>query len=81
MHFDHKAGDKAYVDYAGDHLYLTDTETGEYISVEVFVGILGCSQYTYVEASASQKKRTLYLVAVVCWNTLAGLQKPLCLTI
>ena len=56
MHFDHKAGDKAYVDYAGDHLYLTDTETGEYISVEVFVGILGCSQYTYVEASASQKK-------------------------
>jgi transposase len=56
MHFEYKAGEKAFVDYAGDHLYLTDQETGEHTAVEVFVGVLGCSQYTFVEASLSQKK-------------------------
>jgi len=56
MHFEHKAGDKVFVDYAGKHLYLTDAETGEHIPVEVFVAVLGCSQYTYAEASLSQKK-------------------------
>jgi transposase len=56
MHFEHKAGDKAFIDYAGKHLYLTDLDTGEHIATEVFLSVLGCSQYTYVEASLSQKK-------------------------
>jgi len=56
MHFEHKAAEKVFVDYAGKHLYVTDSETGEVKAVEVFVGVLGCSQYTYVEASWSQKK-------------------------
>ncbi|MFZ9661914.1 MAG: IS21 family transposase [Chitinophagaceae bacterium] len=56
MHFEHKAGDKVFVDYAGKHLYLTEPETGELTPVEVFVAVLGCSQYTFVEASPSQKK-------------------------
>lgn len=52
----HKAGDKVYVDYTGKKLSYVDKETGEVIEVEVFVGILPCSQYTFVEASRSQKK-------------------------
>lgn len=56
MHFEHKAGDKVFIDYAGKHLYYTDTETGELQPAEVFIAVLGCSQYTYVEASLSQKK-------------------------
>jgi transposase len=59
MHFEHKAGDKAYIDYAGEKLYLVDQETGEQQAVEVFVGILGCSQLTYVEASYTQQKEDL----------------------
>ena len=59
MHMDHKAGDKLYVDYAGEKLHLTDAETGEQIPVEVFVAILGCSQLTYAEASMSQQKEDL----------------------
>lgn len=59
MHMDHKAGDKLYVDYAGEKLHLTDSDTGELIPVEVFVAILGCSQLTYVEASCSQQKEDL----------------------
>lgn len=59
MHMDHKAGDKLYIDYAGEKLHIVDKETGEQKAVEVFVSILGCSQLTYVEASYSQQKEDL----------------------
>jgi hypothetical protein len=29
MHVDHKAGDKMYVDYAGEKLEIIDPDTGE----------------------------------------------------
>ncbi len=54
MHLEHKAGDKMYVDFAGDRLSLTDPSTGEITKVDVFVAILGASQLTYVEAVMSQ---------------------------
>jgi transposase len=55
MHIDHKAGDKMFVDYAGNKFSIVDRKTGELRPVEVFVAILGASQLTYVEASLSQK--------------------------
>jgi len=56
MRMQHKAGDKLYIDFAGDKLYVTDKETGKIKLVEVFVTVLGASQLTYVEAVKSQKK-------------------------
>jgi transposase len=56
MHMEHKAGDKMYIDFAGDKLSYTDKQTGEFVAVEVFVSILGASQLTYVEAVMSQQK-------------------------
>lgn len=56
MHIEHKAGDKMYVDYAGQRLSIVDDITGEIKPVEIFVAILGASQLTYVEASYSQQK-------------------------
>jgi transposase len=56
MHIEHKAGDKLYIDFAGDKLSYTDLQTGELIPVEVFVSILGASQLTFVEAVMSQQK-------------------------
>ena len=56
MHMEHKAGEKMYVDYAGQKLHIIDPESGQEVPVEVFVAILGASQLTYVEASYSQKK-------------------------
>jgi transposase len=56
MHFEHKYGDKMFVDYAGKKLQITDKLTGETQAVEVYLAILGGSQMTYVEASMSQKK-------------------------
>ncbi len=56
MRIDHKAGDKLYVDFAGDKLHLTDPQSGEVLEVEVFVAILGASQLIYVQAVMSQQK-------------------------
>jgi transposase len=56
MHFEHKAGEKMFVDYCGDKLKVVDIQTGELKELEVFVAILGCSQLTFIEASLSQTK-------------------------
>lgn len=56
MHLEHKAGDKAFVDFAGKKLNIVNPWTGEFKEVETLVAILGASQLTYVEAVESQKK-------------------------
>jgi len=56
MHFTHKAGDKLFIDYTGKKLHIIDKHTGEIQDLEVFVCVLGSSQYTYVEARESQRK-------------------------
>ena len=56
MHIEHKAGEKMYVDYAGQKLQILDPESGKTSLSEVFVAMLGASQLTYVEASYSQQK-------------------------
>ena len=54
MRIDHVAGDKAFVDYSGDKLHIVDQETGECRPVELFVGVLGASNYTFVDVTMSQ---------------------------
>jgi transposase len=56
MHIEHKAGDKMYVDFTGEKLSYVDIQTGEIIPCEVFVSVLGSSQLSYLEATASQTK-------------------------
>lgn len=67
MHLDHKAGDKLFIDFAGQKLSIVDKDSGEGISVEVFVAILAASQLTYIEAVMSQQKEDLISA---CENTL-----------
>lgn len=55
----HVAGEKAFVDYAGQRPALVDVTTGEVVPVELFVAVLGASNYTYVEATATQPERGL----------------------
>jgi len=59
MHIEHKIGDKMYIDYAGDTLPYVDTDSGEIARAQVFVAILGWSQYAYVEAMRSQATEEL----------------------
>ena len=50
----HRAGEKIFVDFSGKKPHLVDPRTGEIVEVELFVGVLGASNYTYVEATRSQ---------------------------
>lgn len=56
MRVPHRVGDKLFIDFTGKKLQVVDASTGEVQDVEVFVAILGCSQYTFVKAVPSQKK-------------------------
>jgi transposase len=51
----HKAGDKTFVDYAGQRPHVVDQTTGVCTAVELFVAVLGASNYTYAEASRTQR--------------------------
>lgn len=50
----HVAGEKMFVDYSGVRMEVTDPATGTRRPVELFVAVLGASNYTYAEASWSQ---------------------------
>ena len=51
----HRAGDKCFVDYAGQKPRLIDPATGAVVEVELFVAVLGASNYTYAEATRTQQ--------------------------
>jgi transposase len=51
----HRAGDKCFVDYAGQKPRLIDPTTGEVAEVELFAAVLGASNYTYAEATRTQQ--------------------------
>lgn len=55
MHLEHKSGDKLFIDFAGKKLSYFDGLCGEMKEAEVFVAVLGGSQYAYVEACPSQQ--------------------------
>jgi transposase len=51
----HVAGDKAFVDYSGKRIGITDRATGEIREAEIFVAVLGASNLTYAEATWTQQ--------------------------
>ncbi|MGH7534585.1 MAG: IS21 family transposase, partial [Gemmatimonadales bacterium] len=55
MRQEHRAGEKVFVDYAGQQPHLVDPTTGAVTDVELFVGVLGASNYTYAEATRTQQ--------------------------
>lgn len=50
MRQEHLAGEKAFSDFAGSKLRVTDRETGEVTFASVFVCCLGASSYTFAKA-------------------------------
>jgi len=50
----HKAGERLFVDYAGQTVPVIDPLTGEIRCAQIFVAVLGASNYTYAEAAFSQ---------------------------
>ena len=54
MRQEHRAGEKLFVDYAGQTVEVADVATGEVRQAQIFVAVLGASNYTYVEATWTQ---------------------------
>lgn len=50
----HRAGEKLFIDYAGQTVPVIDPQTGEIRQAQIFVTVLGASSYTYAEAHWAQ---------------------------
>lgn len=50
----HIAGEKLFVDYAGDTVPIVDAATGEITQAQIFVAVLGASNYTFACATPRQ---------------------------
>ena len=60
LRHDHRAGEKLFVDYAGDTIPVWNPESGEVaFRAAIFVAAMGASNYTFAEATESQELR--------CW--------------
>lgn len=53
----YRAGEKGMVDFSADGFVVLDSETGNEHKAELFVAVLGASNYTYAEAFPSQELR------------------------
>lgn len=51
---EYRAGEKLFVDYAGQTMEITESESGEIRQAQIFVATLGASNYTFAEATSSQ---------------------------
>ena len=50
----HRAGEKLFADYAGPTVPVVDVDTGEIRPAQIFVAVLGASNYTYACATTGQ---------------------------
>lgn len=74
---EHKAGDKLYIDFCGKKLNYIDKDTGEVVDVEVFVGILPSSQYTFVSAVRTQSTANLVSALNGCLTYFNGVPQAI----
>jgi len=74
---EHRAGEKLFVDYAGQPLWLTDPETGARTPVALFVAVLGASNYTYAEATRGADLASWIMSHVRTFEYLGGVPAAL----
>ena len=75
MHFDHIAGEKLEVDFAGSQLSYVNTFSGEIIYCPVLVCTLPFSGYTYVEALIDAKQENIFLALGRCLLFFGGVTR------
>jgi transposase len=71
----HRAGEKCFVDYSGTLARHIDPQTGEVVEVELFVAVLGASNYTYAEATRTQQIADWIGAHVRCFDFLGGVPR------
>lgn len=72
MRQNHKAGEKLFVDYCGPTMPLVDATTGECRTAQIFVAVMGASNYTYAEATLSQELENWVMSHARCFAFLGG---------
>jgi transposase len=68
----HQAGQKLFVDFAGDRLEIIDIQTGEATPVYVFVACLPYSDYTFIRAVKRQTAEDFLHALACCLKHLGG---------
>ena len=72
MRQSHRAGEKLFVDYAGMRAQVIDPATGAVREANIFVAVLGASNYTYAEATWTQGLADWIGAHVRCFTYLGG---------
>lgn len=57
MRQNHRAGEKMFVDYAGQTMPVINPVTGEVSQAQIFIAVLGASNYAFAKAYPSQELR------------------------
>ena len=69
----HKAGEKLFVDFPGDTFPVWDRRTGEIaMRAELFVAVMGASNWLYAEAFPSQELLYWVTAHVHCFEAMGG---------
>jgi transposase len=77
MVLQHNAGEKLFIDFAGEKLSYIDRETGEIIECQVFVACLPHSDYSFTMAVRSQNTGDFIYALSCCLNQLGGVPQTL----
>lgn len=72
MRQEHRAGEKLFVDYAGQTAPIIDRRTGEIRQAQIVLAVLGASSYAFAEATWSQKLPHWLGSHVRCFAFLGG---------
>jgi transposase len=73
----HLAGDKLFVDWAGDTMPVFDPITGEEYCTHIFIAALGASNYTYAEARWTETLPDWIGAHVNAFTAIGGVSKAL----
>lgn len=68
----HRPGEKLFVDFAGRTVRVKDPEGGPERRAQIFVAVLGNSNYTFIYAVPTQTTSDWVLCHVQCFNFLGG---------
>ena len=77
MHIHRKPGEQLEVDWAGQTVTVTDSDTGELIPAYIFVAALSSSQYAYVEAFPSMNQESWITAHVHAYEFFGGVTRIL----
>jgi|WetSurMetagenome_2_1015567.scaffolds.fasta_scaffold54676_1 transposase len=77
MHISRKPGEQTEVDWAGQTAAIIDRDSGEIVPAYIFIAVLSCSQYAYIEAFLRQDLECWITAHVSAFQFFGGLTRIL----